>query len=228
MNVTLLEPKSVQTEQQNLLLNFRNKVFSETYSQATVDNWSEYDEHSNHFVVTSEADGVVGYYRTRLFSSNNYSGSQASSLFEHSTFSNSQNFALELSRAAVHEKYRDGTVISLLWTKIAQYLLSNGVQYCFGTTSASNFSPHDFYYLTYSGSLLPYHVTPLHYNYSTTWENLSESEVKKKYVTTLLRAYSKQGALFCPYPAYDVEWNCYDYFTVFKTSSLVKKFRKLV
>ena len=227
MKVSIYNSSNLSPSSQKTLVDFRNSVFSESYERSSQDYWSEYDNNASHFVVEAKDGSVVGYYRTRHFFNNDYSSSQASELFDLSTWGLHNSDALELSRAAVHPLYRDGSVVSLLWTKIAEYLLSNEVQYCFGTTSAQSYSPDDFYYLLYSGSFLTYHVTPLHYNYVNLGPRLEENEVKKKNVTTLLRAYCKQGALFAPYPAYDSSWSCYDYFTVFKTSSLVKKFRKL-
>jgi putative hemolysin len=210
------------------ILNFRNTVFDESYNRNIKDEWSIYDEKAIHFVVYDDDENIIGYYRTRLFSKENVMESQASDLFDLKYFETFSLVSLELSRACVHKNYRDGSVISLLWTKISEFLLSNNIKYCFGTTSAKKFVIDDFYWIVYHGNILTYPIMPKNINQENLYlDKIEEDDVKKKNVTTLIRAYGKQGALFCPYPAYDSQWQTYDYFTVFETKSLVKKFRKL-
>ena len=46
-------------------------------------------------------------------------------------------------------------------------------------------------------------------------------------VTTLIRAYGKQGALYSPWPSFDEKWNTVDFFTVFNVNDLTKRFSKM-
>lgn len=210
------------------VVTFRNSVFDDSYVRSTKDEWSDYDENSVHYLVReTQSNSLVGLYRVKDFSKSNYNSSCASSLFELRNVFNVVSSALELSRACVHESYRDGTVISLLWNKVAEHLVCENVPYAFGCTSAKSYSPYDFYWLLYSGNVLPYSVSTLSSTPLLYFSKLEENEIKKKSVTTLIRAYSKQGAQFSPYPAYDSDWGTYDYFTLFETRKLVKKFKKL-
>jgi putative hemolysin len=210
------------------ILNFRKSVFDETYDRTKKDEWSLYDSKSIHFLVLDNEDDIIGYYRTRLFGKNNIFESQSSELFDLSYYKDITPLSLELSRACVHPNYRDGSVISLLWTKISEFLLSNDIKFSFGSTSTKDLKSDDFYWIIYNGNILTYPVMPKEIDYNSIIRfKLEEDEIKKKNVTTLIRAYGKQGALFCPYPAFDKEWKTYDYFTVFETNNLVKKFRKM-
>ena len=210
------------------ILEFRNNIFDETYDRTKKDEWNLYDNHAIHFLVFDKEDNIIGYYRTRLFSEKNIIDSQSSQLFDLSYYKNLIPLSLELSRACVHPNYRDGSVISLLWTKISEFLLSNDIKFSFGCTSSKDMKSDDFYWITYHGNILTYPVMPKEIDYTNIIKfKLEEDEIKKKNVTTLIRAYGKQGALFSPYPAFDKEWKTYDYFTVFETNNLVKKFRKM-
>lgn len=228
MKCKIYDSNNINNEITIKILNFRNSVFDETYERNIKDNWEFYDEKAIHFVVTNGDDEIIGYYRTRLFNKNNIAQAQAYELFDLRYFENFSLTSLELSRACIHKNHRDGSVISLLWTKISEFLLSNGIKYCFGCTSAKKFVIDDFYWIIYHGNVLTYPIMPKNINQENVYlDKIEKDDIKKKNVTTLIRAYGKQGALFCPYPAYDTEWQTYDYFTVFETNSLVKKFRKL-
>ena len=228
MKCRIYDSNNLNEEISKKILDFRNVIFDESYDREIKDNWTNYDSNSIHFLVENNKSEVIGYYRTRLFSKNNIYDSQASELFDLTSFKEMNTLSLELSRACVHTDYRDGTVISLLWTKISEFLLSNEIKYCFGSTSTKDFIIDDFYWIVYHGNILPYPVMPKIIDYSNIFKyRIEKDEIKKKNVTTLIRAYSKQGALFSPYPAYDKEWKTYDYFSVFETNNLVKRFRKM-
>lgn len=228
MKCKIYDSNNINQEISNKIIDFRNSIFDEKYSRIEKDTWNKYDSKAIHFVVESKNSDIIGYYRTRLFSDLTIDESQASELFDLSSFRKMNNLSLELSRACVHTDYRDGSVISLLWTKISEFLLSNEIKYCFGSTSTKDFIIDDFYWIIYHGSVLTYPVMPKQIDYSNIFRfKIEKDEIKKKNVTTLIRAYGKQGALFSPYPAYDKEWKTYDYFSVFETINLVKRFRKM-
>jgi putative hemolysin len=209
------------------ILNLRNQSFQETYDKNINDKWSDYDSHSYHFLVydNNENENLVGYYRLRSFEKD-YDKCLASELFDMSNFS-LFSFA-EISRACVHQKYRDGSVISLLWTNISSFLLTKEIKYCVGCTSVVNTETvlnNTFSYILDKNLVFKDLVLPK--NKINITEKIDADDIKKKYVTTLIRAYGKQGALFAPWPSYDYEWNTVDFFTVFQTKDLTKKFAKM-
>ena len=216
-----------KTEDKKLIkkiLELRNLNFKETYSINIEDTWSDYDLKSTHFLIYDD-EKLVGYYRLRKFE-DNVNDTLASQLFDLNNFSYSS-FA-EISRACVHPDYRDGKVISLLWTNISSFLLSSEIKYSIGCTSVVN-DPikllHTFSYILNKNLIFKDMILPK--NYVKIEQKIDEGYVKKKYVTTLIRAYGKQGALFCPWPSFDKDWNTLDFFTVFNVSDLTKRFSKM-
>ena len=209
------------------ILELRNESFQDTYDKNIKDKWSDYDENSYHFIVYNDTENrkLIGYYRLRKFDKN-YDECLASQLFDMSNMS-LDNFA-EISRACVDRKHRDGSVISLLWTNISGFLLAKEIKYCIGCTSVINTETvlsHTFSYILDKNLIFKDLVLPK--NKITIAEKLDEDDIKKKHVTTLIRAYGKQGAVFAPWPSYDSEWNTIDFFTVFHTKDLTKKFSKM-
>lgn len=209
------------------IIDLRNRSFKETYSDSIKDSWSEYDFKSYHFLVykDNENEKLIGYYRLRLFEKD-HTECLAEQYFDMSNLS-FDNFA-EISRACVDENYRDGSVISLLWTNISGFLLAKDIKHCIGCTSAINnetILSHTFSYILDKNLVFKDLILPK--NKINITEKIEEDDIKKKYVTTLIRAYGKQGALFSPWPSYDSEWNTIDFFTVFNTKDLTKKFSKM-
>jgi L-ornithine Nalpha-acyltransferase len=208
----------------NEILELRNLNFRETYNKEINDNWNYYDQNSYHFIIYDN-EKIVGYYRLRKFE-NNINDTLASELFDLSNFS-CDSFA-EISRACVHIDYRDGSVISLLWTNISSFLLTENIKYCIGCTSSINDSInliHTFSYILNKNLVFKDLILPK--NKIKIETKLDEDQIKKKSVTTLIRAYGKQGALFSPWPSLDEEWNTLDFFTVFNVKDLTKRFSKM-
>ena len=208
----------------NEVLDLRNSNFRETYNKEINDNWNYYDQNSYHFIIYDN-EKIVGYYRLRKFE-NNIDDTLASELFDLGNFS-CDSFA-EISRACVHIDYRDGSVISLLWTNISSFLLTEKIKYCIGCTSSVNDSInliHTFSYILNKNLVFKDLILPK--NKIKIEDKLNEDEIKKKSVTTLIRAYGKQGALFSPWPSLDEEWNTLDFFTVFNVKDLTKRFSKM-
>ena len=206
------------------ILELRNLNFKETYSKDIEDDWSDYDKTSYHFIVYDK-EKIVGYYRLKKFE-NNFNDTLASKLFDLSNFS--YDFFAEISRACVHPDYRDGSVISLLWTNISGFLLTNEIKYCIGCTSTINDKinlSHSFSYILKNNLVFKDLIFPK--NSIKIDEKIDEENIKKKQVTTLIRAYGKQGALFSPWPSYDEEWNTIDFFTIFNVKDLTRRFSKM-
>jgi putative hemolysin len=209
----------------NEILSLRNIIFQETYSYDIKDNWDNYDDNSYHFLIYNNDKKLVGYYRLRKFN-NNFNDTLASELFDLNNFSLNE-FA-EISRACVHPNYRDGSVISLLWTNISGFLLTHEIQYCIGCTSIINNTiilNNTFSYILNKNLIFKDLILPK--NKIIIEKKLDEEHIKKKNVTTLIRAYGKQGALFSPWPSLDEKWNTIDFFTVFSVASLTKKLAKM-
>jgi putative hemolysin len=206
------------------MIDLRNIVFKETYG--VNDLITEYDEQSLHFTCYDD-ETLVGYYRLRNFNTSNIiEHSQASDLFDLSMFAKQieNKKLIELSRACVHPGYRDGKAITKLWKRIADYFTQEEIDYAFGVTSNKKDKLNDtLSYIIEEGLVLPTCIVPK--NWKDIEYNLETKDYKKKNVTTLIRAYSKQGAKFCITPAYDPDWDSYDIFSLFDGKQITDRFK---
>jgi hypothetical protein len=104
----------------------------------------------------------------------------------------------------------------------------NNIEQCIGCTSIINdqsFLVNSFSYILNKNLIFKDLILPK--NKIKIEQKLDEEHIKKRFVTTLIRAYGKQGALFSPWPSLDNEWNTIDFFTVFNVKDLTKRFSKM-
>ena len=122
----------------------RYKVFAEEMGASLVSAASghdidEFDEHCEHLLVREADTGrVVGAYRLlppenarklgRFYSESEFDLSRLTHLRER---------AVEAGRSCVHWEHRNGAVIMLLWSGIAQYMKRYGYEYLIGCASIS-------------------------------------------------------------------------------------------
>ncbi len=122
----------------------RYKVFAEEMganlvSAASGHDIDEFDEHCEHLLVREADTGrVIGAYRLlppenarklgRFYSESEFDLSRLTHLRERS---------VEAGRSCVHWEHRNGAVIMLLWSGIAQYMKRYGYEYLIGCASIS-------------------------------------------------------------------------------------------
>lgn len=229
MKCTIMNKDSITKEIKEEIVNFRSEVMGQEYSIER-DQWNSYDVESYHFLVHIDQK-LVGYYRVRVLNIKEYDNilsTNASSLFDLSKFYQciyGEKIA-ELSRAAIHIDYRNGVAISLLWLHLSKFFQDKEISMAIGCTSLSAWSHETYSYIFHKKLVLDLPVLPLTVpSLIDNWNILDEDHIKKKSVQTLIRAYGKQGALFCPFPSYDHEWQTFDFFTVFKTNKMKQRFK---
>lgn len=227
MKCIILNKDSLTKEIKDEIILFRKEIMSNEYS-VEKDEWTDYDTKSYHFLVHMDHK-LVGYYRLRIFNQleNEILATKLFSLnklFE----CTEENKIAELSRAAIHPEYRNGIAISLLWLHISKFFQDKNIYMSIGCTSLNEWSHDTYSYIFKENLVLDLPVLPHKIPQKIrSWEKMDENDIKKKNVRTLIRAYGKQGALFCPFPAFDEEWKSYDFFTVFKTHKLKQRFKNL-
>lgn len=184
-------------------------------------------------IVHKPTQKVVGTYRLNcsLFSNNFYSSRE----FEMDELLSLPGPHLELGRACIHSDFRNGSVISLLWRGVADYLGSTGSQLLFGCSSIKISSLEDaalvYKYLAFERKAIIdkpvfptvrfrmkgldqiIHATPL---------VLSENEKRKarSLLPPLLKGYLRMGAKIAGPPAWDEEFQCIDFLTVVTRSEI--------
>ena len=121
------------------LISFHNKDI------AFDDCFDDSDFVYDHLIVMEKSTGdVVGTYRLGRREHLKQMGSFAiESKFDVSAIKAAQGEIMELSRMAVREDHRDGSVIRLLWKGIVTYCIHYDVRYLFGVISLYTYDPQN-------------------------------------------------------------------------------------
>lgn len=125
-------------------LALRYEIFNEELgeglpeSRETKKDRDEYDYYCDHLIVIDKAnnDKIVGTYRIlRSSVAKKHIGFYSETEFDLSVIYNLKDEAAEIGRSCVHKDYRDGSVISLLWSGLAWYVKEYNVRYLMGCGS---------------------------------------------------------------------------------------------
>ena len=208
--------------------------FSQQESLIQVDT-DKYDRHADLLIIKDlKTNAVVGTYR--IINSDKSTEFYSASEFHIESFTKNPEKKIELSRACIHPKYRNGRVITLLWKGLFDYLTKSKARYLFGCSSVTNSNPAElsklitFLYETKAirpdCDILP----KKEFDQSATilkmcFEN-RETSFNHRQLPPLLRSYLKVGAKISPIPAYDHFFSCYDFFTVLDTKALRENYIK--
>ncbi len=227
------------TEKYELIeaLKLRYEVFFEEMQGKTKKGGIDVDEFDalcDHLVIIdSKTDRIVGTYRLNCskFSNTFYSAGE----FQMERLLRDTHIKVELGRACIHKNFRKGTIISLLWRGIAEYMNQTGAQYLFGCGSVKTKDPHTaallFQLLKEDGRLtqrfycpttLPYSMPGLPEEIAKLSGGLSESQrdSARSLIPPLLNSYLKAGVEICGEPAWDVDFQCIDFLTLLDRSRL--------
>ncbi len=184
-------------------------------------------------IVHKPTQKVVGTYRLNcsLFSNSFYSSKE----FEMDELLRFPGPHLELGRACIHSDFRTGSVISLLWRGVADYMETTGAQLLFGCSSIKISSLEDaalvYKYLAFDRKALvdnPIFPTPkfrmkgLNELIRIDPSNLPENDRRKAraLLPPLLKGYLRMGAKIAGPPAWDEEFQCIDFLTVVTRSEI--------
>lgn len=188
----------------------------------------------DHLVIEDVAtQEIVGTYRLICseFSNRFYSEGE----FRLDEFLRLPGIKLELGRACISKDHRRGIVISLLWQGIAEYARRVNASYLFGcaslwTTDVAEaadvlvwFRQNE--YLLETIRVVPQKAYRLDQFQRTMLERLGGMNVEVK-IPSLIRTYLKAGAKIVGEPAYDVDFKCFDYFTVLDRTAMTEQFER--
>lgn len=193
----------------------------------------EYDFSGDHLmIIDKRIEKVVGTYRflCSSFTTEFYSDSE----FDLARFIAAPGGKMEMGRACVHQDFRDGNTIDLLWKGLSAYIRAANVNYLFGCSSVKTIDPIE------TGSLYKY------LKERDGWCDDFEIRARKKYefrgfdmenapplqiaeakemIPPLLRSYLHAGSKVYGWPALDKEFACGDLLTILDLSRLNKKFQ---
>ena len=218
-------------EERRLAYRLRYDVFYKEFCQRDVElgiDIDRFDQISDMLIIIDKETGkLIGTYRfiCSEFSKNFYSQTE----FQLDHFLEQPGIKVELSRACIHPDYRKGTVIHLLWKGIYQYLSAVNANYLFGLSSITHIQAKDVLGIIqrlngegHIGDSL--HIYP--------WGPFDKSKFilnelgpmaagEATYnLPPLFKAYLKAGAKVAAVPAYDKQFECYDFFTVLPVKEL--------
>ncbi len=205
------------------LFHLRHLVFKGDETQIDVDH---IDSHCDHLlIIDNEGKNVVGTYRL-IFGPNFYSDSE----FKLDNFKKLPGKKLELGRACITENHRNGAVIDLLWKGIGKYQELTGAQYLFGCSSIFTVNPKEMAGLMQQMSEKGrYHdnlkIRPID-KYTHPKLGKAFGEPMAASLPPLLASYFMAGAKVHGTPAFDADFDCFDWFTVLDLNDVSSSYKR--
>ena len=188
----------------------------------------EYDAHCEHLLVRENATGqVVGCYRImRPELAQKRGAFYADSEFDLSRINYLRSRTAEVGRACIHPDFRSGSVIMLLWSGLAQFMLENRYDYLIGCASVNLADGHENVIAVYR-EMMNNHLAPAEYRVSPrlpypvdALSALATEPISTARVPPLLKGYARLGAWICGAPAWDPDFNTADLFVLLPISRL--------
>jgi putative hemolysin len=229
--------KTAET-QKELIESFklRHEVFNQEFLDITKSglDFDRFDYFFDHLIIVhKETNKIIGTYRLNCssFSKESYTALE----FDLQNFKLTTGTHLELGRACIQKNYRKGSVISLLWRGIAEYMNLSEAKTLFGCSSLKINDVRDaalvYKYLVDQGSVsseFNCHPTQkfemknfdawyTYFNQGLTEKQKLEAE---ELIPSLLKSYLKLGAKVAAEPAFDKEFDCVDLLTVLHKKDL--------
>jgi len=207
-------------------------------SAATGKDRDEYDLYCDHLIVVDKTiDEVVGTYRilTKTQAIKNI-GFYSENEFDLSNIYRLNYEMAEVGRSCVHPDYRDGSVIQLLWSGIADLLLTQqNIRFlmgCGSIHSTAGTEVNEIYaYLQSQGYLVESELrvkprdTHIHPEFQEIPLNGDLKAIAKR-LPALIKGYMRVGAKIGGFPALDREFGTTDLFIFFDAQTIAGKYGK--
>lgn len=207
-------------------------------SAATRKDRDEYDFYCDHLIVIDEANQnqIVGTYRIlkRSVAKENI-GFYSENEFDISNLYNLEDEIAEIGRSCVHPDYRDGSVITMLWSGLANYMIKYNVRYLMGCGSIHSTDPtlasEVYAFLKEKDALTSeefrvypkpnFQIPGFNSNYV-----IEDSKALAKKIPPLIKGYLRAGAKICGEPALDSVFGTIDVFIFFDKTNITEKYGK--
>lgn len=223
----------------------RHKIFHQEFRgiEKTGLDFDKFDYYFDHLIIVhKETHRIIGTYRLNCssFSKESYTALE----FDISLIWLHRGPFLELGRACIDQDHRKGSVISLLWRGIAEYMSESGSNILFGCSSLKVNNSREaaliYRYLLEQGAVTAEFLCKptkkfmmkdfdAWYSYFGSGLSDRQREEAEKLIPSLLKSYLKQGAKVACEPAFDKEFDCIDLLTVLKredlANSLAERFK---
>ena len=230
LHVGLAQSEAQVREAQRL----RYKVFVEEFGARLHSSLPDhdvdfYDAHCQHLIVRDQSsDRVVGTYRILApEAAQRVGGYYSENEFCLTRLQHIRSRTVEIGRSCVHQDYRSGGVIALLWSGLADYMLESGYDYLIGCASIGmgdgGHNAANLYRELAGRYLAPieYHVFPLH---GLPVDRLADGQ--PTVVPPLLKGYLRAGAWICGEPAWDPDFNSADLLLLLPLARLKQRYAR--
>lgn len=222
------------TEELDAIQRLRYEVFRSEYDACFegagdgVDR-DAFDHWCDHLMVCeSDTDRVVGTYRVLTPVQARRAGAYyAESEFDLSGLGTVRSELVEFGRACIHEEYRQGAALMMLWSGLAEIVRQGGYRYVFGCASVSlrddGVTAAEVWRQVRGQvqSARGLWVRPLHrYPVERLDSHLPAS------VPPLLKGYLKLGTRVCGEPAWDPDFNTADFPMLLSIDSMGARYRR--
>lgn len=222
-----------------LRYNVFNKELGEglARSQSTGKDRDDFDLYCEHLIVIDkETSEVVGTYRilSKSRALQNV-GFYSETEFDLTNIYRVNAEMAEVGRSCVHPDYRDGSVITLLWNGLAEYILKNNVRYLMGCGSLHSTDANEvnevYAYLRDQDHLVEeaLRVQPRASHVHPDFREISlNSDIKAvtRRLPPLIKGYLRIGARIGGKPALDREFGTTDLFIFFDAESVTQRYGK--
>jgi putative hemolysin len=192
----------------------------------------EYDADCEHLIVTEEnTAAVVGCYRImRPEAAQRRGAFYADGEFDLARLRGLRGTTVEVGRACIHPDYRAGSVIMLLWTGLARFMLENRYQTLMGCASIDLECGNDIT-AAICRRMLKDHLAPHAYRVKPhkafPYRDFRTVEpIGGVRVPPLLKGYTRAGAWICGEPAWDMDFNSADLFVLMPMSRMPAVYAK--
>ncbi|WP_108975757.1 GNAT family N-acetyltransferase [Leptospira ryugenii] len=207
-------------------------------SSATRKDRDEYDLYCNHLIVIdkSSENKIVGTYRilTRKNAKEGV-GFYSENEFDITSIYNLPDEIAEVGRSCVHPDYRDGSVISLLWQGLAEFMIKQNVRYLMGCGSIHStdaaVASQSYAFLKAKDAIAPeeFRVFPnpdyVLKGFDSEFKIEDLKEISKN-IPPLLKGYMRLGAKICGFPALDSVFGTTDVFILFDRKEITERYAK--
>ena len=207
----------------------RYRIFSEEYGASFRAPFGldrdRYDRHCLHLVVRDTVSGeLVGY--TRVLTAEaavRAGGFYSAGEFHLDNLSRLPGRVAEIGRTCIHPAHRGGAVIAVLWSRLARFMVEEGVDHLIGCASVSLGESYDV------GAIArrlreQYLVEPA-------WRVMPRLPLASpgtaggsERMPALLKAYLRMGARVCGEPCRDPDFNCVDFFILLSVQDLPARY----
>ncbi len=182
-----------------------------------------FDQYCDHLIVRdSDTNQVIGTYRILSPSAANEAGGYYSAgEFDLSRLSHLFDRTVEVGRACVHQNYRNGGTITMLWAGLAKYMQIHNYEYMIGCGSVSMYDGGHAAASLYT-KLADDYLAPLEYRVFPRNPLLNDALRTDMQVACppLIKGYLRLGAYICGEPAWDPYFNTADMLVMLPLSKI--------